>query len=226
MRFFNLMLIPCSSASDYDRKFRRRMAIHTVLDTLQLAFMVALCVLFLLKYFSPAVPAASPVAWSQKIGKFVPFINPGASESEAVVHLAGMIRLVTDDQVPENKALRYAGLISQASQRFGINPLEIIAIIMTESNFKEKSINTQTGDYGLGQINWVHWGKPFGLTFQDLLDPSINIFLTCHVYKYFGSDFGRYHRGNGIKSEAYLVNVASILSTLNAYSKLNQMNFS
>ena len=73
------------------------------------------------------------------------------------------------------------------------------------------------------RLTGSHWGKPFGLTSQDLLDPSINIFLTCHVYKYFGSDFGRYHRGNGIKSEAYIVNVASILSTLNAYSKLNQI---
>jgi hypothetical protein len=46
-----------------------------------------------------------------------------------------------------------------------------------------------------------------------------NIFLTCQIYKYFGMDFGRYHRGNGIQSEAYLGNVQGILSALNAFAE-------
>jgi hypothetical protein len=107
-----------------------------------------------------------------------------------------------------------------------VNPLEIIAIITAESNFKENSVNQETGDYGLGQINWEHWGKDFGLTPHQLLDPSINIFLTCHVYKFFGKDFGKYHRGNGIQSSAYLLNVKSILSTLNAFVEGNKENIS
>ena len=107
-----------------------------------------------------------------------------------------------------------------------MNPLEIIALITAESGFKEKSVNTKTGDYGLGQINWEHWGKDFGLTRQDLLEPSINIFLTCRVYKFFGQDVGRYHRGNGIKCKAYVVNVQSILSTLHAFDELNKKNIS
>jgi soluble lytic murein transglycosylase-like protein len=117
-------------------------------------------------------------------------------------------------------------LIFHASRKYGVNPLEIIAIIMAESNFKEDSINKETGDYGLGQINWQHWGKDYGLTPQELLDPSINIFLTCHVYKFFGKDFGKYHRGNGIQCNAYLVNVQGILSTLNAFIELNKENIS
>ncbi len=108
----------------------------------------------------------------------------------------------------------------------GKNPLEIIAIIMAESNFKENSIHKETGDYGLGQINWEHWGKDFGWMPHQLLDPSINIFLTCHVYKFFGNDFGKYHRGNGIQSRAYLVNVRSILSTLNAFVEGKKENIS
>jgi soluble lytic murein transglycosylase-like protein len=137
-----------------------------------------------------------------------------------------MIRLITDNQHSEGKVLRYAGLIYHASQKYGVNPLEIIALIMAESGFKENSINKETGDYGLGQVNWEHWGKDYGYTPQELLDPSINIFLTCHVYKFFGNDFGKYHRGNGIQCKAYLVNVKSILSTLNAFAELNKKNIS
>jgi soluble lytic murein transglycosylase-like protein len=117
-------------------------------------------------------------------------------------------------------------LIFHAARKHGVNPLEIIAIIVAESNFKETSINRETGDYGLGQINWEHWGKDFGLMPHELLDPSINIFLTCHIYKFFGKDFGKYHRGNGIQSKAYLVNVRSILSTLNALIEVNKEDIS
>jgi hypothetical protein len=50
--------------------------------------------------------------------------------------------------------------------------------------------------------------------------------LTCHVYKFFGKDFGKYHRGNGIQCKVYLVNVKSILSTLNAFIELNKKSIS
>jgi hypothetical protein len=97
---------------------------------------------------------------------------------------------------------------------------------MAESGFKENSINKETGDYGLGQVNWEHWGKDYGYTPRDLLEPSINIFLTCHVYQFFGHDFGKYHRGNGIQCKAYLVNVKSILSTLSAFGELSKQDVS
>jgi hypothetical protein len=134
--------------------------------------------------------------------------------------------MITDNQFSESKVLRYAGLIYHASQKHEVNPLEIIALIMAESGFKENSINKETGDYGLGQINWGHWGKDYGYTPQQLMDPSINIFLTCHVYKFFGMDIGKYHRGYGIQSRAYIVNVRSIISTLNAYAELNKEDIS
>jgi len=78
------------------------------------------------------------------------------------MNLSKMIQFVTNNALGESKVLRYAGLICHASEKYGVNPLEIIAIIMAESEFKENSVNTKTGDYGLGQINWEHWGKPFG----------------------------------------------------------------
>lgn len=132
------------------------------------------------------------------------------------MNLANVIRSISNDTLSAPKALMYAGLISDAAEKYEVNPLEIIALIKIESNFKEESINTKTGDYGLGQINWEHWGRHNDLTTEDLLDPAVNIAMTCQVYKYFGKDFGRYHRGNGIQCEAYLANVNSILSTLNA----------
>jgi len=158
--------------------------------------------------------------------EFLSYTTSADIDTKAVLHLASMIRLITENQIPEARMLRYAGLIFHASKKYGVNPLEIIAIIMAESNFKEDSINKETGDYGLGQINWQHWGKDYGLTPKELLDPSINILLTCHVYKFFGKDFGKYHRGNGIQCNAYLLNIQGILSTLNAFIELKKENIS
>ncbi len=227
MKLFNIMLIPCSSASDFYLRFKKRMMLHAILEGAKLVFIVAIAVVFLLEYISPFAQKSLRIDFPVGIREFLSFTKSSRdSNVKEVLHLANMIRLITDNQLPEGKVLRYAGLINHASQKYGVNPLEIIALIMAESGFKEKSINKETGDYGLGQINWEHWGKDYGYTSHQLLDPSINIFLTCHVYKFFGKDFGKYHRGNGIQCSAYLVNVKSILSTLNAFAELNKKNIS
>lgn len=159
-------------------------------------------------------------AFSDRIGEFPPFTRPSHDPADyGISDLAKIINLITDDRLSDHKALMYAGWISEASRKYGVNPLEIIALIKVESDFKERSINWTTGDYGLGQINWKHWGKHNELTPQDLLDPMKNILLTCQVYKFFGMDFGRYHRGNGIQCEAHLGNVHNILSALNAFAE-------
>jgi hypothetical protein len=227
MRLFNIVLIPCSSASDFYLKFKKKMMLHTILEAAKLVFIVALTVFFLLEYISPIAQTSLGIDFPLKMKKFLSFTKSARDPSVIeVLNLAKMIRLITEDQLPEGKMLRYAGLIFHASQKYGVNPLEIIALIMAESGFKENSINQDTGDYGLGQINWEHWGKDYGYTPRELLDPSINIFLTCHVYKFFGQDFGKYHRGYGIQCKAYLVNVKSILSTLNAFTELNKKDIS
>jgi hypothetical protein len=203
------------------------MTINALLHGAKLIFILVLGAFFLLEYFSPFAQTGSSMNFPDRVRYSISSTQPARDSSvQEALNLARMIRLITDDQLPESKVLRYAGLILHASRNFGVNPLEIIALIMAESCFKEKSVNAKTGDYGLGQINWEHWGKEYGLTCQDLLEPSINIFLTCRVYKFFGQDVGRYHRGNGIKCKAYIVNVQSILSTLRAFAELNKENFS
>jgi len=227
MKLFNIMLIPCSSASDFYLRFKKRVMLHAILEGAKLVFIVAIAVVILLEYISPFAQRSLGVDFPVRIREFFSFTKSSRdSNVKEVLNLANMIRLITDDQLSEGRVLRYAGLISHASQKYGVNPLEIIALIMAESGFKEKSINRETGDYGLGQINWEHWGKDYGYTPQQLLDPSINIFLTCHVYEFFGKDFGKYHRGNGIQCRAYLVNVKGILSTLNAFVELNKRKIS
>ena len=221
MRLLNIILIPCGSASDVYSKFKKRMVFHTILETAKLIIIFSIAVLFLLEYISPLTQGGLGIDVPVRIKELISFTKSARDSSvQEVLGLTDMIRLITDDQLSEGKLLRYAGLICHASQKYGVNPLEIIALIMAESGFKENSINRETGDYGLGQINWEHWGKDYGYTPQELLDPSINIFLTCHVYKFFGQDPGKYHRGNGIQCKAYLVNVRSILSTLKAFAEL------
>lgn len=223
MRLFNIILIPCNSVSDFYLKFKKRMMLQAILEGVKLVFVFAIILLFLLEYIAPSAQGSLGIEFPVKVKEFLSFTKSTRDSSvKEVLHLAKMIQLITEDQLPESKMLRYGGLIYHASRKYGVNPLEIIALIMAESGFKENSINKETGDYGLGQINWEHWGKDYGYTPQQLLDPSINIFLTCHVYKFFGQDFGKYHRGYGIQCKAYLVNVRSILSTLNAFVELSK----
>jgi len=226
MKLFNIHVITCHSVSDFHSKFKKRMILHTILESVKLCFIGAVAIFVLLEYGAPLARKNLQTHDPAGMKEFLPFTKSADSSVKEVLRLVDMIRLITENQLSEAKMLRYAGLIAHASQKHEVNPLEIIAIIMAESNFKENSINKETGDYGLGQINWEHWGKDFGLMPHQLLDPSINIFLTCHVYRFFGKDFGKYHRGGGIQSKAYLVNVRSILSTLNAFVEGNKENIS
>jgi hypothetical protein len=226
MKLFNIHVITCNSVSDFNSKFKKRMILHTIQESVKIVFLVAITAFFVLEYIAPLTQKSLRTCFPAGMEEFLSVTRSSDSSVKEVLHLANMIRFITENQLSEAKMLRYAGLISHASQKNGLNPLEIIAIIMAESNFKENCINKETGDYGLGQINWEHWGKDFGLMPHQLLDPSINIFLTCHVYKFFGKDFGKYNRGNGIQSKVYLVNVRSILSTLNAFVEGNKENIS
>ena len=223
------MSIPLHAALDLCRRISRGKTFHAILEMGKMVAIIATAFFLSQGYFFPSAQSSQTETF--KVSEVrEDFSPPKASTSDPnvkeILNLAAMIRFITNEQLSEGKALRYAGLIFHASKRYGVNPLEIIAIIMAESNFKENSINKETVDYGLGQINWEHWGKGYGLTPQELLDPSINVFLTCQVYKFFGKDFGKYHRGNGIQSNAYILNVKSILSTLNAMIEGNKENIS
>ncbi len=226
MKLLNIQVITCNSVSDFYSKFKKRMILHTILESVKIVSLVALTAFFVLEYVVPLTQRNAQTEFPAGMEAYLSVTKSSDSSVKEVLRLVNMIRLITENQLSEAKMLRYAGLIFHASQKHGVNPLEIIAIIMAESNFKENSINQETGDYGLGQINWKHWGKDLGLMPHQLLDPSINIFLTCHVYKFFERDFGKYHRGGGIQSSAYLLNVKSILSTLNAFVEGNKENIS
>jgi hypothetical protein len=227
MKRFNIKLFPCRSGSDLPLASKNKARRHTLFKAGKFIFIIFIAVLLFLEHISPLSQKRPGNDFLASLGDLLVSTKPARDPSvKEVLHLASVIRFITDGQLSESKVLRYAGVINQASQKYGINPLEIIALIMAESNFKEDSINRVTGDYGLGQVNWEHWGKDYGYTPQQLLDPSINIFLTCHVYHFFEKDFGKYHRGNGIQSRVYLANVKSILSTLNAFLELNKENIS
>jgi hypothetical protein len=218
MRLFPLRLIP--RVSHNSTKFPPAGLQGGFLSVTTFFFLFVILVLFLLEYFSLSPHTPLPNESAEKRWEWPSFKNSRqASASPEVLNLAQMIRLITDDRLSPMNALRYAELIFQSSQKFNVNPLEIIALIMVESDFQEKSINRETGDYGLGQINWRHWGKDNELTPQDLLDPAINITLMCQVYKFFGEDFGRYHRGNGPQCAVYVKNVNTVLSALNAFAE-------
>ena len=151
--------------------------LHTILESVKIIFIVAIAVFVLIEYVTPAARRSTHAGLPAGMEGFLSYTKSADIGTKEVLNLASMIRLITENQLPEAEVLRYAGLIFHASRKYGVNPLEIIAIIMAESNFKEDSINKETGDYGLGQINWEYWGKDYGLTPRELLDPSINIFF-------------------------------------------------
>ena len=228
MKELDLSLI--ASGGDSYRKFKRRIFPYAMLGVVESILIVLLAGVVIWEHFPVDLPRA--LNWRNLListNKTVELLPEGSllsgMNSKEIKRFAEMIRVVTDKGLPEWKAYRYAGLIYYSAQKYDLNPLEIIALITAESSFKANSVNKKTGDYGLGQINWEYWGKPLGLTRQDLMDPSINIVMTCHVYKFFGEDFGKYHRGNGIQSKAYIVNIKSILSTLGAFAQTNKKDF-
>jgi hypothetical protein len=225
MKYFSFISNALGTALGLSRRISRGKILHAILETGKLVAIIAVAFFLSQEYFFPSAQSSQTETFTftevREDFSLFKASTPDPSIKE-IMNLAAMIRFITDEQVSEGKALRYAGLIFHASQKNGVNPLEIIALIMAESRFKENSINSKTGDYGLGQINWVHWGKDLGLTHQDLLDPATNIYMTCHVYKYFGKDFGKYNRGHGVKSRAYVLNIKGILSSLNAFRQSNQ----
>lgn len=227
MKLFRTRLNLSHTASGPYRRIARGKTNPALLEIGKMVVIIVIAVFLSQEYFSPRAKSGQIIN-SSEIKEDVFFLNgsPHDSSTKEILNLAAMIRFITDDQVSDGKAIRYAALIFHSAQKYEVNPMEIIALIMAESRFQENSVNSKSGDYGLGQINWEHWGKDYGLSHHDLLDPAINIYMTCHVYKFFGKDFGRYHRGYGIKSKAYMVNVKSILSSLQAFAELNKEEIS
>jgi soluble lytic murein transglycosylase-like protein len=96
-------------------------------------------------------------------------------------------------------------------------PVELIlAVSHVESGFHPHAINIagrsfqpssrdeaewilrRSGDnvgIGLMQINWGHWGKRFGLSKADLLDPRLNVLLGARILEYCVRIGGSWRKG-------------------------------
>ena len=130
MKLFNILLIPCNSASEFYFKFKKKM-LYTVLEVGKVVFIVAITLFFLLEYVLPFTSTNLRIDLPDRVREFFSYKKSVCDASvQEVLNLANMIRLITNDQLSEGKVLRYAGLIFQASLKYSVNPLEIIAIIM------------------------------------------------------------------------------------------------
>jgi hypothetical protein len=218
MNDHELLLFPCSSASDFFKKYRRRLSAKKLSTWLRRGFVAVLTAYFLAGFSSPTAQTSVVdhiQADLQSLARN--FVSRDELITDEIITLGQVIQYATDWRLSEREALRFAGLIYHASQLYGQDPLEIVALIAAESSFDYASINEKSGDFGLGQVNWKYWGSSNGLTPRDLLDPATNLVMTCKILDHYGGDFSKYHGGNGIKSKAYEVNVKSILSSLKAY---------
>lgn len=63
-------------------------------------------------------------------------------------------------KLPDRERLRFATLISLSAQKHKIDPKIMIAILKVESDFKQRAVSN-TGDFGVSQINYNVWVKEF-----------------------------------------------------------------
>lgn len=90
---------------------------------------------------------------------------------------------------------RYSSYITEYSEKYGLDPILVSAVIKTESNFKADAVSSKNA-YGLMQITeeTAHWaaGK-MGLknfTTEMLTDPETNIRIGCWYMKNLEDEFG------------------------------------
>jgi soluble lytic murein transglycosylase-like protein len=217
MTNYDLILIPSNSASEFFRKYHRRKTLRRFLKAFKVLFTAFLTAFFVVGYSSSTARTELTMDIVHKLTSLQAIQNRYEQLTTIeVINIARLARFITNHKISEIESLKYAALIYHASQLYDLDPLDVVALITAESCFDADSINQKSGDYGLGQVNWKYWGKTNGLAPQELLDPAINIVLTCHIFKYYKEDFAKYHRGNGIKSQAYLTNIQAILSALRA----------
>jgi soluble lytic murein transglycosylase-like protein len=107
-------------------------------------------------------------------------------------------------------------VFTRASSATGIPVELLLAVSHVESGFHPHAINIagrsfqpssrdeaewilrRSGDnvdIGLMQINWGHWGKRFGLSKADLLDPRLNVLLGARILEYCVRVSGSWRKG-------------------------------
>jgi soluble lytic murein transglycosylase-like protein len=107
-------------------------------------------------------------------------------------------------------------VFTRAASATGIPVELILAVSHVESGFHPEAINIagrpfqpssrdeaewilrrsgENVDIGLMQINWGHWGKRFGLSKADLLDPWLNVLLGARILEYCVRVSGSWRKG-------------------------------
>ena len=90
-------------------------------------------------------------------------------------------------KLSEDKALEYAVLIIQTSDKYQQDPFVITSMIVHESSARPDAVS-RGGDYGLMQVRWrVHQKKiktqfPHVTKAKDILDPKINVQLGTQIF--------------------------------------------
>jgi len=115
-------------------------------------------------------------------------------------------------------------VFTRASSATGIPVELLLAVSHVESGFRPHAINVagrpfqpssrdeaewilrRSGDnvdIGLMQINWSHWGKRFGLSKADLLDPRLNVLFGARILEYCVRVSGSWRRGVALYHSPY-----------------------
>jgi len=68
---------------------------------------------------------------------------------------------------------------------FGAQTNNALCVMTHESGGNPNAISPTT-DYGLMQIHAPLWAEPYGVSYQDLLDPVTNIAIAWEIYKDWG----------------------------------------
>lgn len=133
--------------------------------------------------------------------------------------------------IPDNERKRFAVLISLACKKYNLDPRIVIAILKTESDFKQHAIS-HTGDYSVAQINFKVWSRSFNkmnrapLKFEKLReDEAYSIFRMAEILSILQKQhsktdkdwFAIYHSATPKFKSVYLAKLERIIKKLQPY---------
>jgi len=101
MKLFDIHVITCNSASDFHSKFKKRIMLHTILESVKIVLIVAVAVFVLLEYVAPLAQRSVRTDDPAQMEEFLSFTKSADSSVREVLHLAKMIRLITENQLSE-----------------------------------------------------------------------------------------------------------------------------
>ena len=111
-------------------------------------------------------------------------MNQAATGTGIVIDTtAGIIE--REGKVPSELAKKYAVWIYDASMKFRVDPVTLLAIMSNESKFNYKAVSP-TGPIGLMQVA-ASWHKDKVSSPGELFDPKKNIFVGAQIVAEYGS---------------------------------------